>query len=132
VAAMYGDRIRCAFAGAAISNFVNYLEQTEPVRLPSRRSEYGDERDPGMREFLTLISPVTTRRRSRPLFIIRRKDTRVPLAQAQEMAKAVRANGVPVWLAVYEDEGHIAFANSANNDFNLFAWAKFAQEFLLK
>jgi dipeptidyl aminopeptidase/acylaminoacyl peptidase len=133
VAAKYSDRIKCAFAGLAISNFVSYLEQTEPVRLPSRRSEYGDERDPVMREFLTQISPVTQASKIRvPLFIMHgAKDTRVPLAQAQEMARAVRANGVPVWLAVYEDEGH-GIANSANNDFNLFTWVKFVQEHLLK
>lgn len=134
VAANYGDRIRCAFAGAAISNFVNYLEQTEPVRLPSRRSEYGDERDPEMRTFLSRISPVTYASKIRvPLFIMHGgKDTRVPPGQAQQMARAVRANGVPVWVAVYEDEGHVAFANPANNDFNLFTWARFAEEYLLK
>jgi dipeptidyl aminopeptidase/acylaminoacyl peptidase len=60
------------------------------------------------------------------------KDTRVPPAQAQEMAGAVRKNGVPVWVALYGDEGHIAFANAANNDFNLFTWAMFVQEYLLK
>jgi dipeptidyl aminopeptidase/acylaminoacyl peptidase len=134
VAAKYSDRIRCAFAGAAISNFVDYLEQTEPVRLPSRRSEYGDERDPAMREYLTQISPITYASRIRvPLFIMHGgKDTRVPPAQAQEMAGAVRKNGVPVWVALYGDEGHIAFANAANNDFNLFTWARFVQEYLLK
>lgn len=133
VAAMYPDRIRCAFAAAAISDFVSYLEQTEPVRLATRRAEYGDERDPATREFLTHISPVSLAGKIRvPLFIMHGgKDTRVPPAQAQAMAAAVRKNGVPVWLAVYGDEGHIAFANSANNDFNLFAWATFVQEYLL-
>jgi dipeptidyl aminopeptidase/acylaminoacyl peptidase len=134
VAAMYPDRIRCAFAAAAISDFVSYLEQTEPVRLATRRAEYGDERDPATREFLTHISPVSLAGKIRvPLFIMHGgKDTRVPPAQAQAMAAAVRKNGVPVWLAVYGDEGHIAFANSANNDFNLFAWAMFVEEYLLK
>jgi dipeptidyl aminopeptidase/acylaminoacyl peptidase len=134
VAAKYAGRIRCAFAGAAISNFVDYLEQTEPVRLPSRRSEYGDERNPATREFLTQISPITYASKIRvPLFIMHGgKDTRVPPAQAQEMAAAVRKTGAPVWLALYGDEGHIAFANAANNDFNLFTWAVFVQEYLLK
>jgi dipeptidyl aminopeptidase/acylaminoacyl peptidase len=133
VAAKYGDRVKCAFAGAAISNFVNYLEQTEPVRLPSRRSEYGDERDPAVREFLTKISPITYASKIRvPLFIMHGgKDTRVPLAQAQEMAGAVRANNVPVWLVVFEDEGH-GWANPTHNDFQLFSSVKFVQEYLLK
>jgi dipeptidyl aminopeptidase/acylaminoacyl peptidase len=133
VAAMYPDRIRCAHAALGISNFVSYMETTEPVRLTNRRSEYGDERDPSMREFLTRISPITQAAKIRvPLFIAHgAKDTRVPLAQAQQMATAVRANGVPVWLAIFDEEGHNPF-NATNNDFNLFIWAKFAQEYLLK
>jgi hypothetical protein len=47
------------------------------------------------------------------------------------MAKAVRANKVPVWLAIYGDEGHNPF-NNTNNDFNLFVWVKFVEEYLLK
>jgi dipeptidyl aminopeptidase/acylaminoacyl peptidase len=133
VAAMYPDRIRCAHPALGISNFVSYMETTEPVRLTNRRSEYGDERDPAMREFLTKISPIAQAAKIRvPLFIAHgAKDTRVPIAQAQEMAKAVRANGVPVWLAIFEDEGHNPF-NATNNDFNLFIWAKFVEEHLLK
>ena len=133
VAAKYGDRIRCAHAALAISNFVSYLETTEPVRLPNRRSEYGDERDSEMRAFLTQISPITHAAQIRtPLFVAHgAKDTRVPVAQAHEMVKAVRANGVPVWLAVYGDEGHNPFTNT-NNDFNLFVWAVFVEEYLLK
>lgn len=134
VAAKYGERIRCAFAAAAISNFVSYLEQTEPVRQLNRRSEYGDERDPAMREFLTQISPIAYASKIRtPLFIMHgAKDTRVPLAQAQEMARAVRAAGTPVWVAVYEDEGHTLWQNPANNDLNLLTWVMFVREYLLK
>lgn len=133
VAAKYADRIRCANPALGISNFVSYMETTEPVRLQDRRSEYGDERDPEMRAFLMQISPITHVSKIRvPLYIAHgAKDTRVPVAQAQEMAKAVRANGAPVWLVVYEDEGHNQFTGT-NNDFNLFVWAAFVQEFLLK
>jgi dipeptidyl aminopeptidase/acylaminoacyl peptidase len=133
VAATYSDRIRCAHPALGISNFVTYMETTEPVRLTDRRSEYGDERDPETREFFTQISPITHASKIRvPLFIAHgAKDTRVPLAQAEEMAKAVRANKVPVWLAIYGDEGHNPF-NNTNNDLNLFIWAKFVEEYLLR
>jgi dipeptidyl aminopeptidase/acylaminoacyl peptidase len=109
------------------------METTEPVRLTDRRSEYGDERDPETREFFTQISPITHASKIRvPLFIAHgAKDTRVPIAQAVEMAKAVRANEVPVWLAIYGDEGHNPF-NNTNNDLNLFIWAKFVEEYLLR
>ena len=60
---VYNDRIRGVIAGAGITNFVTYLEQTDPARQDNRRAEFGDERDPQMREYLMSISPVTARRR---------------------------------------------------------------------
>ena len=41
-----------------ISNFVTFLESTAEYRRDLRRPEYGDERDPKMREFLQKISPL--------------------------------------------------------------------------
>jgi dipeptidyl aminopeptidase/acylaminoacyl peptidase len=133
VAATYGDRIRCAHPALGISNFLTYMETTEPVRLQDRRSEYGDEREPDMRAFFTQISPINHASRIRaPLFIAHgAKDTRVPVAQAEEMAKAVRANNIPVWVAIFGDEGHNPF-NNTNFDLNLFIWARFVEEYLLK
>jgi dipeptidyl aminopeptidase/acylaminoacyl peptidase len=132
-AVMYGDRIRGAIPIAGVSNFVSYLQQTEPVRLQNRRAEYGDERDPEMNAFLKLISPVTNASKIRaPLLIMHgRKDPRVPVEQAEEMARLVRANGVPVWTVIFEDEGH-EFTNAANNDFSHFATIMFVRQFLLK
>ena len=58
VATHYDDRIRCSLDVVGISNFVTFLEHTEAYRRDLRRVEYGDERDPTMREFLTRISPL--------------------------------------------------------------------------
>ena len=58
VATHYNDRIRCSLDVVGISNFVTFLENTEAYRRDLRRVEYGDERDPAMREFLLRISPV--------------------------------------------------------------------------
>ncbi|MFD0329997.1 alpha/beta hydrolase family protein [Streptacidiphilus monticola] len=42
-----------------------------------------------------------------PLFVIHgRNDPRVPLSEAEQVAAAVSANGVPCELLVYPDEGH--------------------------
>jgi dipeptidyl aminopeptidase/acylaminoacyl peptidase len=133
VAAAYSDRIRCAFAGAGISDFITYMETTEPERVPNRRLEYGDETDPGMREVFKRISPVTNASKIRkPLMILHgAKDTRVPLGQAEEMARAVAGNGAPVWKVVFEDEGHFMFAKRENNDFTFYAWILFMERFLL-
>ena len=134
VAEKYPERIRCAFAGSAIANFVTYLETTEPQRVDDRRREYGDERDAAMREFLLGISPVTHASTIKvPLAIAHGKnDPRVPVAQAQAMYDAAKANNVPVWLVIYEDEGHeIGRSARANNDFNFYAWILFVEKFLL-
>ena len=49
-----------------------------------------------------------------PLFVIHgRNDPRVPLSEAEQVAAAVRENGVEVELVVYDDEGH-GLAQRAN------------------
>ena len=62
VATHYADRIAGAIDIVGISNFVTFLENTESYRRDLRRVEYGDERDPKMREFMLRISPLTQRR----------------------------------------------------------------------
>jgi dipeptidyl aminopeptidase/acylaminoacyl peptidase len=134
VAARYPDRIRCAFAAAGISDFVSYLENTEPGRQEDRRAEYGDEREPEMRKFLTSISPVTLAARIKaPLMIAHgQQDARVPVAQAETMYKAVAASGVPAWLLIYEKDGHENFPSSSGeaNNFNFYTWIAFVEKFL--
>lgn len=128
----YGDRLRCAFAGFGISDFVSYMESTEQSRRVDRRIEYGDPADAATREFMTRISPLTNASKLRiPLFIAQGgKDSSVPLAQAEQMARAVRGNGTPLWYVVYQDMGHEQF-NAATNNFNLYAWILFARQHLL-
>ena len=132
-AEMYSSRLRGALAAAAISDFITYLQTTDPTRPEDRRAEYGDERIPEMREFLTRISPVTNASRIRiPLFIVHgRNDSRVPVGQAEEMARLVRANGVPVWVTVYGDEGHDFWAQPSNNNFFFYSWIQFLKQYLL-
>ena len=134
VAQKYPERIRAAFAGSAISNFVTYLETTEPQRVDDRRREYGDERDGAMRDFLLGISPVTHASKIKvPLMIAHGvKDPRVPSAQAQAMYDAVKANNGPVWLVLYQDEGHeIGRVSGASGNFNFYTWITFVEKFLV-
>ncbi|MGE5815439.1 MAG: alpha/beta fold hydrolase [Acidobacteriota bacterium] len=131
VAAAYPDRIRCALAGSAISNLVTDLEHTAPERLADRRAEYGDERDPQLREFLQRIAPLShASALGMPLFIAHgQNDRRVPVAEAEQMAAAVEKNGAPLWYLVAKDEGH-GFGRKANTDFLFSAWALFVQTYL--
>jgi dipeptidyl aminopeptidase/acylaminoacyl peptidase len=131
VAAAYPDRIRCAFAGSAISNLVTDLEHTAPERLEDRRAEYGDERDPKVREYLQRIAPIShAAALKQPLFIAHgQNDRRVPVAEAERMAAAVETNGAPLWYLVAKDEGH-GFGRKPNTDFLFSAWALFVQTYL--
>ena len=133
VAEAYGDRLRCAFAASGISDFLTYFKNTDTTRVEDRRAEYGDERIPEIREFLTRISPAAHASKLRlPLLIAHGlHDTRVPVAQAEEMASAARRNGVPVWLTVYADEGHLLPTTRANNDFLFYTWMLFVQQYLV-
>ena len=127
----YGDRIRCALEGFGLSDFVAFLDGTDPSRRRDRLAEYGDPADPEMRAFLKSISPLTHASKLKiPLYVAQgAKDTRVPPDQAEAMVKAVRANGTTVWYVVY-DAGHEELPGTAN-DFNQYAWVLFAQKFLL-
>jgi dipeptidyl aminopeptidase/acylaminoacyl peptidase len=133
VATHYADRIAGAIDVVGISNFVTFLQNTESYRRDLRRVEYGDERDPAMREFLIRISPLTNASRiTRPLFVVQGKnDPRVPYTESEQIVARARANGTRVWYLRAENEGH-GFARKENADFQFFAMVMFMRETLLK
>ncbi|PSB17737.1 S9 family peptidase [Phormidesmis priestleyi ULC007] len=133
VATHYSDRIRASIDIVGISNFVTFLEKTEGYRRDLRRVEYGDERDPKMREFLLKISPVNNADRiQKPLFVIHGKnDPRVPLNEAEQIVATVRKNQVPIWYLMAKDEGH-GFSKKKNVDFQFYATVTYVKETLLK
>jgi dienelactone hydrolase len=59
-----------------------------------------------------------------------RDDPRVPYIEAEQIVKAVRANGQPVRYLMYADEGH-GFRNRSNNDYFGAASILFWQQYLL-
>ncbi len=128
----YSERIRGAIPAVGISHFVSFLERTESYRRDLRRSEYGDERDPAMREFLHRISPLTQSHRIRvPLLVLHgRNDPRVPVQEAEQIAATVRANGIEVWSVIAENEGH-GFAKKENADYAFYVRTLFLERFLL-
>ncbi|MBN1465313.1 S9 family peptidase [candidate division KSB1 bacterium] len=132
IAAFYPDRIRCALDVVGISSLVTFLENTSAYRRDLRRVEYGDERDPAMREFLDRIAPLNHADQiTKPLFVVQGgNDPRVPLSEAEQIVRTVRKNGTPVWYLMARDEGH-GFAKKKNRDFLLYATALFIKEHLL-
>jgi dipeptidyl aminopeptidase/acylaminoacyl peptidase len=104
----YSDRLVAAIDRAGISNFVTYLENTSDYRRDLRRFEYGDERDPVMREFLESISPLNNVDRiSIPLLIVQgQNDPVVPASESEQMVRALRERGQTVWYMNALNEGH--------------------------
>ncbi|MBV9294348.1 MAG: S9 family peptidase, partial [Acidobacteriaceae bacterium] len=96
----YSDRVRCAVEAVGISNFRTFLEHTEAYRRDLRRVEYGDERDPKMRDFFETISPLNNASKiTKPMFIIAgRNDPRVPYTEGEQMTQALEEHNVPVWF----------------------------------
>ena len=132
VATNYNDRIRCSLDIVGPSNLVTFLENTSGYRQDLRRVEYGDERDPKMREFLERIAPANNAAKiTKPLFVIQGKnDPRVPRTEAQQMVAVVRKNGIPVWFLMANDEGH-GFSKKKNVDYQFYATILFIEKFLL-
>lgn len=133
VAQRYSDKIRASLPVVGISNLVSFLERTEAYRRDLRRAEYGDERDPKMREFMERIAPLNNAKSiTKPIFIVQGgNDPRVPLNEAEQMVRTVRANNTPIWYLMAKDEGH-GFAKKANQDFQFYATVMFIREYLLK
>mgnify|MGYP001287961275 CR=1 FL=1 len=128
----YSDRIRAGVDVVGISHFGTFLKNTESYRRDLRRVEYGDERDPAMARVFEQISPLNHAVRiTSPLFVAQgRNDPRVPWTEAEQIVKAVRGNGQPVWYLLYADEGH-GFAKKGNSDWFGAATILFWQQHLL-
>lgn len=129
----YADRLRASVAVVAISDFVTFLTNTESYRRDLRRVEYGDERDPAMRAVFERISPLRNVAKIRkPLLIMTGgNDPRVPASEAEQMVRAVRANGVPVAHILAKNEGH-GFAKKENVDWSFWATTEFWRRYLLR
>lgn len=129
----YPERIKAGVDIVGISHFGTFLNNTESYRRDLRRAEYGDERDPAMKAHFDRISPLNNASKiTSPLFVAQGKnDPRVPYTEAEQIVKAVRGNGKPVWYLLYADEGH-GFQKKANADYYGAAAVMFWQQNLLK
>ncbi|TAE52037.1 MAG: S9 family peptidase, partial [Bacteroidetes bacterium] len=113
----FNDRLKGGIDLFGISNWVTFLENTSGYRQDLRRVEYGDERDPKMRAFLTEISPIQhIGNITKPMFIFQGKnDPRVPLSESEQMVQALKDRDLSIWYIMAKDEGH-GLSKKANRD----------------
>ena len=104
----YSDRLRAAVDIVGISNFVTFLENTEDYRRDLRRVEYGDERDPEMREHLQSISPNNNIEKINvPILVVQgENDPRVPVTESEQVVKSLEEKQKTVWYMNALNEGH--------------------------
>jgi dipeptidyl aminopeptidase/acylaminoacyl peptidase len=133
VATNYAGRIRCAVDRVGISSLATFLENTKGYRRNLRRAEYGDERDPEMREFMERIAPLNNVDNiTKPLFVIAgANDPRVPVSESDQIVASVKKSQTPVWYLVAKDEGH-GFKKKKNRDFQFYSTILFVEKFLLE
>lgn len=104
----FPERLHAGVDIVGIADLVAFLEGTAPYRQPSRRTEYGDERDPAMRAQLAKLSPLARAGTIKvPVLVAHgRKDPRVPSAVSDRLVATIRAGGGTVWYLAADDEGH--------------------------
>jgi len=101
----YPDLWAAAVDFVGIADFQTFLENTGEWRREHRAAEYGSLDNP---ELLERISPIHDVDEIQcPLFIQHgANDPRVPVSEAEQIAEAVEARGIPVETCIFEDEGH--------------------------
>ncbi len=132
VAYEYNDKICCSLPIVGPSNLVTLLEHTEAYRRDLRRVEYGDERDPKIREYLERTAPLNNSEKIRkPVYaVVGKNDPRVPWTESRQMLDKLKGNGTPTWFLMANDEGH-GYAKKKNQDFQFYSTIMFVKQFLL-
>lgn len=115
---MHGERIKAGIDNVGIANFTTFLQNTAAYRVDLRRAEYGDERDPKMREVFERISPANHADKIKSALLVAhgRNDPRVPFSEAEQIAAKVRAQSRTVWTVFADNEGH-GFGKKDNADY---------------
>src|SRR5436853_3629625 len=88
----YRDRIRGTISDSGITNLLSDAEHTDPWRRDIERLEFGDERDPKVRQFMENTAPVANAiKMGKPLLIFQgANDPRVPVSEAASLVAAAK------------------------------------------
>lgn len=129
---IYPSRIKAVASDSGLTHLLSCAEHTEEWRRGLQRTEFGDEREPTVRQFMERTAPLKNAQKIKSALLIShgQNDPRVPVAEAASLVAATK-NRVPVWYIMAKDEGH-GFAQRSNRDYRLYASILFVKEFLLK
>ena len=108
------------------------VARTEGWRRGLQRSEFGDERDEKMKQFMERIAPLNNAQKiKKPLLLIQgQNEPRIPAADTAKLVAETK-DRIPVWYVLAKNEGH-GFAQLSNQNYRLYATILFVKEFLLK
>ncbi len=101
-------RFKAGIGIAGVSNWITALATASPMLKATDRAEYGNVDDSTEHQFLADISPISHVDSIRaPLMVIHgANDPRDPVAEADQLVRAIRAHGGRVEYLRFPDEGH--------------------------
>ena len=114
----FPDKFKAGVAFSAVSNWVTALQAAMPQQRAMDQIEYGDVDDPEDRQFFVERSPMTRLKSVRaPLIVLHgANDPRVPVSEADQVVRAIRAQGGDVEYLRFPDEGHgIRYGSKLSN-----------------
>jgi dipeptidyl aminopeptidase/acylaminoacyl peptidase len=132
VACNYSDKIRGAISNWGPSNLVSFLENTTGWRRDLRRAEYGDERDPKIRQELNRVAPRNNiEKLSVPVLIFQgMNDPRVKYTESSDLVQELKSKSKTVWYVLAKNEGH-GYTYTDNAIFMTASTMHFLKQFLL-
>jgi dipeptidyl aminopeptidase/acylaminoacyl peptidase len=103
----YPDRFAAAASGAGIVNWMSDYANADIARTKETEF-YGKPWEPRAREIMLKQSPITYAGRARTptLFIVGEVDRRVPFTENEQLYVALKKQGVPAKMIVYEGQPH--------------------------
>ncbi|MGD1839759.1 MAG: alpha/beta fold hydrolase [Thermonemataceae bacterium] len=106
--AKFPNLIKCGIDVVGIPNWITYLNNTSDYRRDLRRVEFGDERNPKMRQYLENISPINqVGKINSPLLIFQGlNDPRVNYQLAEQLYESLNKKEKETWYVLAKDEGH--------------------------
>lgn len=102
------EKFRAGVSFVGVSNWITALEGASPELKAGDRIEYGDINDTAEREFFRQLSPLTHVANVRAPLLVSHgaNDPRDPVAEADQLVRAIRERGGDVEYLRFPDEGH--------------------------